>query len=123
MKKNDDLMFCACDTVNKKAIAKLKKSMPTDDKIIDTAEFFSVFGDSTRMKILWLLTRSKLCVCDIASLLNMTKSAISHQLKILRQARLVKYQKDGQMVYYSHCDKHIQKIIEQGFEHVEELYD
>ncbi len=123
MAKNTEILTCDCEIINEATVKKVKKAMPNDDKIIDTAEFFSVFGDSTRMKILWALTHSEMCVCDIAALLNMTKSAISHQLKILKQARLVKYRKEGKMVYYSHCDSHIRSIIEEGFEHVGELYD
>jgi ArsR family transcriptional regulator len=94
--------------------------MPEEEKLYDLADFFKVFGDSTRIKILWALTQSEMCVCDLAVLLNMTKSSISHQLKILKQSRLVKYRKDGKMVFYSPCDFHIQKIFKCGVEHVSE---
>ncbi|MDR3244322.1 MAG: metalloregulator ArsR/SmtB family transcription factor, partial [Elusimicrobiota bacterium] len=87
------------------------------------AGFFSIFGDGTRIKILWALRQSEICVCDIAALLNMTKSSISHQLRILKQARLIKFRKDGKKVYYSLSDAHVEDIIDEGFEHIGELYE
>ncbi|HHU74808.1 MAG TPA: helix-turn-helix transcriptional regulator, partial [Clostridiales bacterium] len=89
-------------------------------KLYDLADFFKVFGDSTRIKILWALDREDMCVCDLAVLLGMTKSAISHQLKTLRQARLVKYRKKGKVVIYSLADDHVKNILEVGFEHIGE---
>jgi ArsR family transcriptional regulator len=84
------------------------------------AEFFKVFGDSTRLKILYALSMSEMCVCDLAALLSMSQSAISHQLKVLRQTRLIKYRKDGKVVYYSLDDDHIRRVFEQGLAHVNE---
>ena len=86
----------------------------------DVAELFKVFGDSTRIKILYVLFESEMCVCDIADLLGMTQSAISHQLWVLKQAGLVKYRRDGKTVYYSLADDHIVTIFNQGLEHVQE---
>ena len=84
------------------------------------AVFFKIFGDSTRIKILWALDRAEMCVCDLAVLLNMTKSAVSHQLKTLRQEKLVKYRKEGKIVYYSLEDDHVKVILEVGLEHIAE---
>ncbi|MDR2192002.1 MAG: metalloregulator ArsR/SmtB family transcription factor [Endomicrobium sp.] len=111
---------CDCAVINSSIVNKVKKQMPKDEKLYDLAEFFKVFGDSARIKILWALTKSPMCVCDLAFLLNATKSAVSHQLRILKQARLVKYRKEGKMAIYSPCDEHIQKIFNQGFEHINE---
>ena len=88
---------------------------------INLAEFFKIFGDSTRIKILNALLTESMCVCDIAALLNMTHSAISHQLKILKQAKIVKYKREGKVVYYMLDDNHIEQIFKKGVEHVEEI--
>ncbi|MDR1952705.1 MAG: metalloregulator ArsR/SmtB family transcription factor [Elusimicrobiota bacterium] len=122
MADKNKALICDCLAIDEAVVKKVKKSMPSEDKIIDMAEFFSVFGDGTRVKILCALTRSEMCVCDISFLLNMTKSSVSHQLRILKQARLVKYRKEGKKVFYSLCDDHVKSIIEQGFEHIGELY-
>ena len=95
--------------------------MPEDDLIYDLAEFFKVFADSTRMKIIDALMENELCVCDIAAIVGTTQSAISHQLRILKQAKLVKYKKIGKIVYYSLDDDHISQIVKKGREHIEEL--
>ncbi len=94
--------------------------MPDEDRLIDLAELYRVFGDSTRIRILYVLTESEMCVCDIAQVLGMTLSAISHQLRILKQARLVTYRRDGKTVFYSLADDHVRSILDQGLEHVEE---
>ena len=88
--------------------------------LYDLAELFKIFGDSTRIKILYALFESEMCVCDIAQLLNMTQSAISHQLRSLKQSKLVKYRREGKTVFYSLADAHVRTIINQGLEHVEE---
>ncbi len=111
---------CDCSVINEETVKMVKGKMPEEGKLYDLAEFFKVFGDSTRIKILWALNQSEMCVCDIAVLLNMTKSSISHQLRILKQARLVKYKKVGKNVFYSPCDSHIQHIFDQGFDHINE---
>jgi len=94
--------------------------MPAEDELYDLSDFFKVLGDSTRAKIMWALDESEMCVCDLAVLLQMTKSAISHQLRSLRQSNLVKYRKEGKVVYYSLSDEHIKEIFEKGLEHIRE---
>lgn len=111
---------CDCNVIHEKVVNQVKAKMPEEEKLYDLADFFKVFGDSTRIKILWALNQSEMCVCDIAVLLNMSKSSISHQLRILKQARLVKYRKDGKIVFYSPCDDHVHHIFEQGFDHINE---
>lgn len=100
-----------------KAVA---EKLPDEELLYDVAELFKVFGDSTRVRIICALFESEMCVCDIASVLNMTQSAISHQLRVLKQARLVKYRREGKTVFYSLADKHIQTIFDQAFEHIME---
>ena len=99
----------------------VRRKIATEEKIYDLAELFKVFGDSTRTRILTALFESEMCVCDIGKLLNMTKSAISHQLRILRQSKLVKARKSGKEVIYSLADNHVKNIFEVGLKHVEEL--
>ena len=94
--------------------------MPDEEILYDLAELFKVFGDSTRIKILYVLFESEMCVCDIAALLGMTQSAISHQLRALKNARLVKSRREGKTVFYSLTDDHVKTIIDQGLEHVSE---
>lgn len=101
-------------------VKKIQKELPSDELIFDMAEVFKVFGDSTRMKIISALLQDELCVGDIAVITNSTPSAISHQLRVLKQAKLVKYRKDGKIVYYSLDDEHVKEIYEKGREHVEE---
>ena len=91
-----------------------------EDMLYDMAELFKVFGDSTRIRILYVLFEAEVCVCDLAQALNMTQSAISHQLKILKQAKLVKSRREGKSVFYSLADGHVRTIIAQGLEHIEE---
>ena len=94
--------------------------MPDEEILYDLAELFKVFGDSTRIKILYVLFESEMGVCDIAQLLNMNQSAISHQLRVLKQSKLVKYRRDGKTVFYSLADGHVRTILGQGMEHVAE---
>lgn len=96
------------------------KSMPAEEEIYYLSEFYKVFGDSTRIKILYLLVDRELCVNDIAAELAMTPSSISHQLRVLKQHRLVKFRRDGKTVYYSLADHHVETILNQGLEHIEE---
>lgn len=112
--------FCDCDVIHAEIVEEVSKYMPEDEKLYDLADFFKMFGDSTRIKILWALERNEMCVCDLAVLLNMTKSAISHQLKTLRQVKLVKYRRDGKNAFYSLQDEHVKNLLEIGFEHIEE---
>ncbi len=111
---------CQCG-LNRELTKQVKKKMLNDDILFDIAEVFKIFGDSTRMKIIYALKLSELCVCDLAFITNSTQSAISHQLRILKQAKLVKSRKDGKVVYYSLKDEHVIKLFEIGREHVEEL--
>lgn len=110
-----------CTVLHEDTVKKVKKVMPEDGLIYDMAEFFKVFADSTRMKIILALMEAELCVCDIANIVQTTQSAISHQLRILKQSKLVKYRKDGKVVYYSLDDEHIEQIVKKGREHIEEL--
>lgn len=111
---------CSCDKPHADAIAEVRKKMPSEDALYDMSELFKVFGDSTRTSILAALSCGELCVCDVCALLSMTKSAISHQLRILRQTKLVKARKSGKEVYYSLADDHIVSIMNMALEHVEE---
>jgi DNA-binding transcriptional ArsR family regulator len=111
---------CDCNVIHEDVIAKVRKLMPEDEILLNLADMFKVFSDSTRVRILCALQHSEMCVCDIAALLGMTKSAISHQLRALRQTRLVKYRKDGKVVYYSLDDEHVGSIFAQGLLHVNE---
>lgn len=92
--------------------------MPEEEILYDLAELFKVFGDSTRIKILYVLFEAEMCVCDIAQILNMTQSAISHQLRVLKQSHLVKCRRSGKTVFYSLADQHVRTIIDQGMEHI-----
>lgn len=111
---------CDCDVLHADIVDKVRLAMPEEDELYDLSDFFKVLGDSTRAKIIWALDESEMCVCDIAVLLNMTKSAISHQLKSLRAANLVKYRKEGKVVFYSLTDDHVKEIFEKGLEHIRE---
>jgi DNA-binding transcriptional ArsR family regulator len=111
---------CDCAVIHKKAVAKAQSAMPPEETLLDLADFFKMFADSTRVKIISALLTSELCVCDISFLLGMTKSAISHQLRSLRQTKLVKSRREGKIVYYSLDDEHIKTIISQGIEHIKE---
>lgn len=118
MKRED--VFCDCEVIHADLVEAAKKRMPDENELYDLADFFKVLGDSTRAKIIWALDESEMCVCDLAVLLNMTKSAISHQLSSLKQADLVKYRKEGKVVFYSLADYHIREIFEKGLEHIRE---
>lgn len=111
---------CSCLVLHEETINRVKAIMPEEEKLYDLAELFKVFGDTTRIKILCALFEAEMCVCDIAALLNMNQSAISHQLRVLKQARLVKYRKDGKVVYYSLDDEHVKHIFDQGLLHINE---
>lgn len=111
---------CDCTVIHEEVVNMVKDKMPDEEKLYDLAELFKVFGDSTRIRILWALSESDMCVCDIAALLNMTQSAISHQLRILKQTRLVKNRKEGKVVYYSLDDAHVKQIFEIGLIHISE---
>ena len=118
--KANEIDRCDCDVIHDEIVAKVKENMPEEESLYDLAELFKVFGDSTRVRILWALDSSEMCVCDIAYLLNMTQSAISHQLRVLKQAELVKSRRDGKIVYYSLSDEHVRTIFDQGLSHINE---
>ena len=111
---------CEITTVHENVVERVRSRMPDEDLLYETAELFKVFGDSTRTRILSALFIEELCVCDIASLLNMTKSAVSHQLRILRQTKVVKSRRSGKEIYYSLDDEHISKIYGMALEHLQE---
>ncbi|GLC29499.1 ArsR/SmtB family transcription factor [Clostridium omnivorum] len=111
---------CNCNVIHEDIVNKVKDNMYSEETFYDLAELFKVFGDATRIKILSILFQAEMCVCDMAALLGMTQSAISHQLRVLKQARLVKYRKEGKVVYYSLDDDHVNHIIDQGLLHIGE---
>ena len=111
---------CEFLQVHQDVVDEVIKRMPDEDLLMDLSELFKVFGDSTRIKILYVLLESDMCVCDLAQILNMTQSAISHQLRILKQSKLVKYRREGKTVFYSLADGHVRTILDQGMEHVAE---
>lgn len=111
---------CDCNVIHEDTVNRVKKEMPPEEMLFDLADLFKVFGDSTRVKIVCALFQSELCVCDISALLGMTKSAISHQLRLLKQSRLVKNRRDGRIVYYSLDDDHIKSIFREALCHIGE---
>ena len=117
-----DINTCNCIEIHDEVVKEVKNTMPQDEMLYDLAELFKVFGDTTRVKILYALFANEMCVCDIADLLGMTHSAISHQLRVLKQARLVKFRKEGKTVYYSLDDSHISQIFDCGLNHIQETY-
>jgi ArsR family transcriptional regulator len=111
---------CDCTVIHEETVAAVRKNMPEEERLLDLADFFKMFGDSTRVKIICALFNAPMCVCDIAALLGMSKSAISHQLRSLRQTKLVKFRREGKIVYYSLDDDHVKTIFDQGLAHVGE---
>lgn len=118
--KNEDSYICENVAIHADVIAKVKEAMPDSEDFYNLANLYKMFSDNTRLRILWALSREEMCVCDLAALLGMTNSAISHQLKSLRLAKLVKYDKQGKVVYYSLADSHVKVIFENGFAHIRE---
>lgn len=113
-------MGCDFMHVHEDIVKKVTSEMPTEDVLFDLSELFKVFGDSTRIRILYCLFESEMCVCDIATLLNMTQSAISHQLSVLKKNKLIQSRRDGKAIFYSLADSHVRTILGQGVEHVTE---
>lgn len=111
---------CEGEEIHEELLRIAKEKMPEETELYDLAELFKVFGDSTRIRILFVLFETEVCVCDLAQALNMTQSAISHQLKILKQSKLVKNRREGKSIFYSLADDHVRTIIAQGREHIEE---
>ena len=119
-KKFNSIERCDCNAIHEDIVNQVRDKMPQEESLYDLAELFKVFGDSTRIRILWALHEAEMCVCDIANVLNMTKSAVSHQLRALREADLVKFRKSGKEVLYSLSDNHVKEIFEQGLIHIQE---
>lgn len=115
-----EVEHCDFMHVHDDVVKKVKEHMPETQELQDLADFFKVFGDSTRIKILYVLWQSEMCVCDLAQALSMTQSAISHQLRVLKQMKLVTNRRDGKTVFYSLADSHIKTIMNQGMEHIKE---
>ena len=111
---------CGEPTLHQDRLDYVKALLPPEESLYDLAELFKLFGDSTRVQILYALLESELCVCDLASLIGVTQSAVSHQLRILKAGKLVKCRRDGKTVYYSLDDDHVSRILSQGMEHVTE---
>ncbi len=118
--KQPEAECCEVLEVHPDTVEKLKEELPPEELLYDLAELFKVFGDSTRIKILYALFESELCVCDIAQTLGMTQTAVSHQLRVLKANKLVKFRKEGKNVFYSLDDDHVRRIIDQGMEHLGE---
>lgn len=110
--------MCDCDMIHEKVVENTRSRMQKEAEYLDLAALFKMFGDGTRVKILHALELNEMCVCDLAALLGMTKSAISHQLKALRLSNLVKSRRDGQVIYYSLADDHVKYILDIGFDHI-----
>ena len=115
---DDGTELCDETCVHHGVVESVTEQMPDDDALYELAELFKMFGDSTRVRILYALFEKEMCVCDIAELLHMTQSAISHQLRALKQGRLVRCRRDGKTVYYALADRHVISIINEGMEHV-----
>ena len=111
---------CSCNIVHKDVVEEVKDKLPQEEILYDLAELFKVFGDSTRIKIICSLFESEMCVCDLSALLNISQSAISHQLRVLKSARLVKFRRAGKVIYYSLDDEHIKQIFDAGLHHITE---
>ena len=120
LETKNNIENCNCTIIHEDVVNKVKSCIPEDETLYDLADLFKTFGDTTRIKILYGLFQAEMCVCDIAALLGMTQSAISHQLRVLKQARLVKYRKEGKVVYYSLEDEHVKRIFDQGLIHISE---
>jgi ArsR family transcriptional regulator, lead/cadmium/zinc/bismuth-responsive transcriptional repressor len=118
----DSFENCSCTIIHEEIINKVRVSLPKDEKLYELSELFKVLGDSTRIKIICALIESEMCVCDISALFNMSQSAISHQLRTLKQARLVKFRREGKVVYYSLDDEHVKLLFDYGLIHVNEKY-
>ena len=111
---------CEENCVHEDIVDRVDHELPCEEELYDLAELFKIFGDTTRIRILYALLENEMCVCDIAVLLGMHQSAISHQLRILKQARLIKFRRDGKSVFYSLADDHVHTILAQGMEHIGE---
>lgn len=118
MIEKNEAVNCEYMHIHKDLVEQVNKNMPDEEILYDLAELFKVFGDSTRIKILYVLFEAEMCVCDIAQVLNMTPSAISHQLKVLKNSHLIKFRRDGKSIFYSLADNHVRTMLGQGMEHI-----
>ena len=116
----ENIETCESEIIHEDTVKKVKATFPKDEMIFDLADFYKIFGDTTRVKILYALDKSELCVCDISALLGMSVSAVSHQLRALRESDLVRTKRDGKVIYYSLADEHVKSILECGIEHIKE---
>ena len=124
MAKEQETRDCdCCDTVyvHPEVVETVTRKLPPEEELYDLAELFKVFGDSTRVKILYALLESEMCVCDLAQLLGLTQSAVSHQLRVLKANKLVRNRREGKTVFYALDDDHVRRILEMGMEHLEEM--
>ena len=118
MDNKNELPKCEYMHIHPELVEKVNEIMPDEEILYDLAELYKIFGDSTRIKILFVLFESEMCVCDIAQVLNMSSSAISHQLRVLKSSRLIKFRREGKSVFYSLADDHVRTILGQGMEHI-----
>ncbi|MBO4496676.1 MAG: helix-turn-helix transcriptional regulator [Lachnospiraceae bacterium] len=109
---------CETNEIHEELLKIVKDKMPGEEELFDLAELFKIFGDSSRIRILFVLLEAEVCVCDMAAALNMTQSAVSHQLALLKKSKLVKTRRDGKSIFYSLADDHVRAIISQGMEHI-----
>ena len=116
----EQVFSCDCEVIHEDVVNDVRSKMQKKDEYVQLAALFKIFGDGTRVQILHALEQNEMCVCDLAVLLGLTKSAVSHQLKALRMANLVKFRREAQIVYYSLADDHVKEIIDMGFEHLHE---
>lgn len=114
------LELCIVPVIHQEAVDAARAGLPDDDRLYELADLYKMFADSTRVKILWALMQCELCVCDITSLLGVSQSAVSHQLRVLKGGRLVKTRRSGKVVYYSLADDHVRQLLQLGLEHIEE---
>lgn len=121
MKKDE--RFCDCDVIHEDVVNAVSMKMPNESEFLQLSSFYKILGDNTRAKIIGALDEGEMCVCDLAALLGMTKSAISHQLRTLREANLVKNRREGKVIFYSLADNHVSTIFEMGLEHIREKID
>lgn len=120
MHTHNEIEVCESQEIHEDLVKKVCETLPEEDKLYDLAELFKTFGDSTRIRILFALFEAEICVCDLAETLHMTQSAVSHQLRILKQSRLIKSRREGKSIFYSLADDHVKTMIAQGMEHIEE---
>ena len=120
LNRNNVAPCCGEHQVHPGLVSQVNGNLPPTEQLYELAELFRIFGDTTRIRILYVLFESEVCVCDIARLLDMTVSAISHQLRILKSAGLVRFRRDGKTVYYTLADDHVKTVLAQGMEHVTE---